>query len=185
MELPVPPVLQLYVEAPEAVSVELPPEHIVAGDAVAVTVGGTFTVTVTVAVFVHPFASVPVTVYVVVEAGVTVMELPVPPVLQLYVEAPDAVSVELPPEHIVAGDAVAVTVGGAFTVTVTVAVFVHPFASVPVTVYVAVDVGVTLMELVFCPLLQLYVEAPEAVSVELPPEHIVAGDAVAVTLGKA
>jgi hypothetical protein len=84
-----------------------------------------------------------------------------------------------------AGVALADTVGKAFTTTITFAVFEHPFASVPVTVYVVVDVGMTLMELVFCPLLQLYVEAPEAVSVELPPEHIVAGDAVAVTLGKA
>jgi len=47
-----------------------------------------------------------------------------------------------------AGIALADTVGKAFTVTVTVAVFAQPFSSVPVTVYVVVDVGVTLMELV-------------------------------------
>jgi hypothetical protein len=82
-----------------------------------------------------------------------------------------------------AGVALADTVGKAFTTTATFAVFVHPFASVPVTVYVVVDVGVTVMELVFCPVLQLYVEAPDAVSVELCPAHIVAGDAVAVIVG--
>jgi hypothetical protein len=38
------------------------------------------------------------------------------------------------------------TVGNAFTVIVRVAVFTHPFALVPVTVYVVVTDGVTLME---------------------------------------
>lgn len=33
------------------------------------------------------------------------------------------------------------TTGNGFTVTVDVAVFVHPFTSVPVTVYVVVEVG--------------------------------------------
>jgi len=73
-------------------------------------------------------------VYVVVDVGVTLMELVSCPVLQLYVEAPQAVSVELSPAHIVAGDAVALTVGLAFTVTVTLAVFEQPFVAVPVTV---------------------------------------------------
>ena len=53
--------------------------------------------------------------------------------LQLYVEAPLAVSDVLAPLQIVtAGETV--TVGLGFTVTITVAVFVHPFASVPVIV---------------------------------------------------
>ena len=53
--------------------------------------------------------------------------------LQLYVEAPLAVSeVLLPLQMVTEGETV--TVGLGFTVTVTVAVLVHPFASVPVTV---------------------------------------------------
>jgi hypothetical protein len=54
---------------------------------------------------------------------------------QLYVFAPLAVSVCVWPTHKVSGPTgVIETVGFAFTVTVTVAEFVHPFASVPVTV---------------------------------------------------
>jgi hypothetical protein len=41
--------------------------------------------------------------------------------------APDADKVELPPEHIAAGLAVAVTVGNGLTVTLTVAIPVHPY----------------------------------------------------------
>ena len=129
--------LQLYVEAPLAVSDVLAPLQIVtAGETV--TVGLGFTVTVTVAVFVHPFASVPVIVYVVVAVGLAVTVAPVvedKPVegLQLYVEAPLAVSDVLEPLQIVT-EGETVTVGLGFTVTLTVAVLVHPFASVPVTV---------------------------------------------------
>jgi hypothetical protein len=50
--------------------------------------------------------------------------------------------VELP-EQIVVLDAVAVTVGVVLTVTSCVDVLVQPFAAVPVTVYVVVDVGET------------------------------------------
>ncbi len=136
MELPVPrPPDQLYVFAPPAVNVDDEPEHIVDGDAEAVTVGVGLTVTVTVAVLVQPSALVPVTVYVVVLVGDTVLELPVPKLFdQLYVLAPLAVKTELAPEHIVDGLAVAVTVGVGFTVTVTDFVPVQPAALVPVTV---------------------------------------------------
>ena len=67
--------------APAAEIVAFWPAQIVAG--VVVTVGKGFTVTTTVAVLVQPAAEVPVTVYVVVAAGVTVVEAPVPPELQL------------------------------------------------------------------------------------------------------
>lgn len=53
--------------------------------------------------------------------------------LQLYVEAPPALSDVLVPLQIVTEGETA-TVGLGFTVTTTVAVFVHPFASVPVIV---------------------------------------------------
>ena len=147
---------QLYVLAPLAVSVEDCPEFIVDGIAEAVTVGNGFTVTLTAAVPVHPAALVPVTVYVVVLVGDTVLELPVPRLCdQLYVLAPFAVNVVLCPEHIVAGDAEAVTVGNALTVTLTDAVPVHPAVLVPVTEYVVVALGVTVMLAVLPPVLQL------------------------------
>jgi hypothetical protein len=50
--------------------------------------------------------------------------------------------VELPEQMVVVPD-VAVTFGAALTATATVAVFVHPFAAVPVTVYVVFPVGAT------------------------------------------
>lgn len=68
--------------APDAVRDAVSPLQIDAGDASAVTVGKGFTVTVTDAVPVQPAAEVPVTVYVVVEPGLTLKELAVEPVLQ-------------------------------------------------------------------------------------------------------
>jgi len=62
------------------------------------------------------------------------------------------VSVDEPPVQIVDGDAVAVTFGAAFTVTVTDAVLEQP-AVVPVTVYVVVEVGLTLILAVVAPVL--------------------------------
>ena len=121
--------------APPAVKTELAPEQIVDGDAEAVTVGVGLTVTVTVAILVQPSALVPVTVYVVVLVGDTVLELPVPILFdQLYVLAPLAVKSELAPELIVDGDAEAGTVCVGLTVTVTAAVLVQPSALDPVTV---------------------------------------------------
>jgi len=141
-------------------------------------------VTLTVAVPVHPAVVVPVTEYVVVELGVTVMLAVLPPVFQLYVFAPLAVNTEVAPLHIAAGLADAVTDGNGFTVTLTVAVPVHPAVVVPVTVYVVVLVGDTVLELPVPRLCdQLYVFAPLAVSTEVAPLHIAAGLAVAVTVG--
>ena len=62
--------------APEAVSVVLLPLQIAGEAAVAVTVGAVPTVIITVLLLVQPFAAVPTTVYVVVDAGVTVTEEP-------------------------------------------------------------------------------------------------------------
>ena len=64
--------------APFAVNTDVAPLHIAAGLADAVTVGNGFTVTLTVAVPVHPAVLVPVTVYVVVVLGVTVLLAPLP-----------------------------------------------------------------------------------------------------------
>jgi hypothetical protein len=72
------PVFQEYVSAPLTVSIACVPLHTVAF--ITLTIGIGFTVTVTVAWFVHP-GVVAVTVYVVVVEGVTVIEVPVPPLL--------------------------------------------------------------------------------------------------------
>lgn len=120
------------------------PEQIVVVP-VMLTEGGGLTVTVAVALPVHPLEPVPVTVYVVVDAGVTVMLAPLRfPGIQLYVLPPDALSVVVPPVQMVALPLV-VTTGDGLTVMVIVEVFVQlPFA--PVTVYVVVAAGVTITE---------------------------------------
>ena len=89
-----------------------------------------------------------------------------------YVLAPLLVSVEVCPTQIAVGDADAVTVGNGFTVTVTVAVFTHPAAEVPVTVYVVVTVGDAVTEepvdgLTLVLGAHEYVLAPLAVRVEV------------------
>ena len=83
---------------------------------------------------VHPLRLVPVTVYVVVAEGLTVMLEVVAPVLHRKLVAPLAVIVAEVPAQIAEGEALTLTVGDALTVTVALAVFVHPFISVPVTV---------------------------------------------------
>jgi hypothetical protein len=69
------PGIQLKLTAPEPLSVvELPAQRFV--DPLTLTTGTVLTRTVTVEVETHPVADVPVTVYVVLEDGVTVAELP-------------------------------------------------------------------------------------------------------------
>jgi hypothetical protein len=97
--------------------------------------------------------------------------------------APFAVSVADCPLQIVAGETV--ITGSAFTVTVTCVVAVQLLMSVPVTVYVIVEVGfaVTLEPVVALSAVagdQEYVVAPFAVSVADCPLQIVAG-ATAIT----
>jgi hypothetical protein len=77
------------------------------------------------------------------EPGVTVIACVVAPLDQRFPVAKLEVRVMLCPKQIVAGLGleVMVTVGKFVTVTVTLAVFIHPFKSVPVTVYVLVTVG--------------------------------------------
>ena len=130
---PDPPLLHEYVLAPLAESVELSPLQIDAGVALEVIVGKGFTVTLTEAVPVHPALDVPVTIYVVLDMGLTEMLEPLPPELQVYVLAPDPVSVVLCPVQMATGDADADTEGKGFTITVTEAVPVHPAVVVPVT----------------------------------------------------
>ena len=120
--------------APLPVNVADEPAQITGGLLTAVTVGIGFTVNTTVAVHVQP-ALVPVTEYVVDRAGETVILVPVnPPGFQVYVVAPEAVSVEELPAQMEAGAAFAVTVGLGFTDTVTTTVLVQPEALDPVKV---------------------------------------------------
>ena len=127
--------------APLADTKVLLPLQMVGEDAEADTSGTAFTVTVTVATSVQPLL-VPVTVYVVVDDGDAENDDPLPEGLHEYDVAPLADTVVLLPLQIVGEDAEADTSGTAFTVTVTVLVFVHPLL-VPVTVYVVVAEGET------------------------------------------
>ena len=131
-EAPLPEGLHEYDVAPLADTVVLLPLQMVGTDADADTSGTEFTVMVTVATSVHPLL-VPVTVYVVVDDGDAENEDPLPEGLHEYDVAPLAETVVLLPLQIVGDAAEADTSGTAFTVTVTVAVFVQPLL-VPVTV---------------------------------------------------
>jgi hypothetical protein len=139
------PGCHIYVVAPEALSVaEFPEQIAVVPETVTAGMLCTFTRICAVPEQV-PF--VPVTVYVVAEAGVTLTEDPVKlPGCQLYVVAPVAVSVTGLPKQAVVCEALAVTTGVVFTVTVIISVSEQP-PVVPVMVYVVVAAGVTVTEL--------------------------------------
>ena len=146
--LPSPRLLsQVYEVAPVAVSVALKPAHIGLTGLI-LTGGQLLTVTVTVAVLEQPLAPVPVTVYVVVPVGVTVYGLSVDvvvPSLHEYDAAPVAVRFASCPKQTALWLVSAETVGSCLTLTVTLAVLEHPLPSVPVTVYVVVFSGVTVL----------------------------------------
>ena len=75
--------------------------------------------------------------------------------------------------------------GKGLTVTVTFAVLVQPFPSVPVTVYVVVVVGLTKTEVPESnPGIHEYVTAPPPVKEVEVPAQIVGFDATAFTVGK-
>jgi hypothetical protein len=150
-----------------------PPTHMVEFVTVVPTVGRGLTIIVRVAVLVQPVAVVvPVTVYVVVATGDTVIAaVVIPPGCQLYVLALAAVMVVDPPIQMAEELTLVVTFGNGFTIIVRVAVLVQPVAVVvPVTVYVVVAAGETVIAAVVIPPgCQLYVLALLAVIVvELP-----------------
>ena len=104
--------------------------------------------------------------------GLTTIEEPVLPLLQLYATPVLTVSVVVLPLHIIlppliTGD------GNEITLTVTLSVAVHPLTSVTVTVYVVVKEGLTDISEVVLPLLQLYNTPPLAVSVAFVPVQII------------
>ena len=84
--------------------------------------------------------------------------------------------------QIVAGDDDPVTVGKGLTVIVAEDVLTQPFPSVPVTLYIIVEVGAKLVLSVTL-LSQVYDEAPPPFSFAFAPIQIVAGVGVAVTVG--
>ena len=106
--------------------------------------------TVETAVPVQPLV-VPVTVYVVVDAGLTEIGFVRSPVLQAYVVPPPAVSVAEVLGQIVSE--FTVTTGIGVTVTVEIAVLVQP-PVVPVTVYEVVEAGETDIGFMIAPVLQ-------------------------------
>jgi copper(I)-binding protein len=129
------------------VSVDDPPDWILAGFAERFTVGSSVTVTVAVASEVPP-GPVTVMVYVVVVSGVTEREPltptdPIPLSMLAEVASVDVQErVDVPPDWMLAGLAERLTVGSSVTVTVAVASAVPP-GPVTVMVYVVVVSGVT------------------------------------------
>ncbi len=91
----------------------------------------------------QPLISVPLTEYVVLTVGLTLMLGVFKPVLQVYVFTPLAVNTELNPTHTEALELLKLIVGLANKTTVCVLVLTQPNVSVPVTVYVVVILGVT------------------------------------------
>lgn len=130
---------------PLAVSVTVVPLQIVVEVGVTVSDGAappTDTVNVLVTL-IQPLAE-PVTVYTVVEEGLTTLVAPEPEGNQVYVLAPLAVSVTVAPLQIVVLVGDTVSTGTAFTVTVAVcAAPMHPALLLPLTVYTVVDEGLT------------------------------------------
>ena len=119
---------------PDAVSVDEPPTQMDGGAGVILQVGGGVTITVTEHELVHPFTSLTVTVYVVVVAGLTVIEAVVADVLHRNDAPPEAVNVDEPPAQMEESETAMLHVGPGLTVTVNEHELVHPFASVTVTV---------------------------------------------------
>ena len=113
-------------------------------------------------------ASVTVTVYVVVDVGLTVIDAVVAALLHKNDVPPDAVSVAEPFGQTDGLDGDMLHTGAGFTFTVTEHELVHPLASVTVTVYIVVDVGFTVIDAVVAALLHKNDVPPDAVSVAEP-----------------
>jgi len=142
------PADHVYVVAPPADKLAVCPAQIV-GELTVIDIAGA-TVTVATAEEVHP-KDVPVTVYVVVVAGVAsavLTPVEVAPADHVYVVAPDAIRLAVNVGQIV-GELTVVT-GRGLTVTVATAVDVHP-KEVPVTVYDVVVKGKSVIEFVTAP----------------------------------
>ena len=105
------------------------------------------------------------------------------PGCQVYVDAPPAVNVAVLPIQIAVGLDAAVTVGLS-TVKLKVAVFEQPLLLTPVTVYMVVEVGVTVTKDPVCaPGFQVYEFEPLAVNEAVEPKQINVELADAVIVG--
>ena len=148
------PLLHKKPGAPAAVSVADAPAHIADDDALTVTFGAALTTTVTLELAEQPLAPVPVTEYVVVTAGLTTILAEVAPVFQRKLAPPETVNVADAPAQIDVADAAIFTLGIALTVIVFEMLAEQPLAFVPVTEYVDVADGLTVIEDDVAPLLQ-------------------------------
>jgi len=129
------PPVQTKLPAPTPIKLTGDPLQTVSlGAIVKLTAGIGFTVMVMDALSIHPVPFVPITVYVLVVAGIKFTPFTTP-LFQLYEVAPvpesetdDPIQMEAPGEEMIP------TLGAVITFTVAIAVFVQPFKSVPVTV---------------------------------------------------
>ncbi len=100
------------------------------------------------------------------------MDAVVAPVLHKKDIPPEAVRVAEPPIQITGLGQVMLHIGTGFTVTIVEHELLQPLASVTVTVYVVVTVGLTVMAAVVAPVLQRKDVPPDAVMVDEPPIQI-------------
>jgi len=133
----------------------------------------------------QPLPVVPVTEYVVVTDGLTVTLAETAPVFHKKLDAPDTVSVVEAPAQIEEDKAEILIEGAEFTTIVFDSVAVQPLLLVPVTEYVVVTDGLTVIDDDVAPLLQTYDDAPLAVSVVDAPEQIVDDETLTLMLGMA
>jgi hypothetical protein len=183
LPVPEPDGNQIYVVAPLAVSVVEAPLQIVVLLGVMVTDGDAFTVTVRVLEVLLQLPLEPVTVYTVVEDGLTTLLAPEPDGIQVYVVAPLAVNVVDAPLQIVVLVGVTVITGIALTATVAITAAPTQVPLEPVTVYTVVDAGLTALLAPEPDGNQVYVVAPLAVKVVVPPLQMVAVVGVNVKAG--
>jgi len=126
-------VLHTKLDPPLALSSVEFPSQIIEGDALTEIFGAELTFTIKVALAEQPPAFVPVTEYVVVADGLTLILEDVAPLLQTKLDAPVAVNVVDPPAQIDEEDALIATLGEVLTATLTLETAEQPFALVPVT----------------------------------------------------
>jgi hypothetical protein len=131
-----------------AVILPVPPLHIGLMVGKVIVIAG-LTVTCTLSLAVQPALVLPVTVYEVVELGVTVIDEVVGPVFQIYVDAPVAVNTALLPGQIIDGLTLIDNVGVGLTVIFTLSFSAQP-KNVAINVYVIFEAGfaVTIAEFV-------------------------------------
>jgi hypothetical protein len=130
------------------------PGQMVDTDALTFMAGAALTTMVIALTAEQPAALDPVTLYVVVTDGLTVILADVAPLLHTKLDPPDAVKMVDAPGQMVSTDALTLMTGAAPTTMVILSIAEHPAAFVPVTLYVVVTDGLTVMLVEVAPLLQ-------------------------------